>query len=695
MLTRSFKIGMNAGHIVTPVIHVNQYDHDEQWIFTLVDDNGVVYTPSTGGIVGLKADGNVILNAGTVNSSGQVVINETQQMTAAAGDATYELLLDNSTHGCANFTVRVEPKPGDNATLSDSDLSLLQEAIDSTIPANIEAAVQDWMDDNLAPSQWVIDNTLSIAGAAADAKKTGDGLAELKTAINTLSYVDDCPWIKELYINEAGQNADVAKLNNVVISNGKYCVRFANTAGNAFVSVSKWYEITDKTYGIIPLYNVANSSYEAGNTVYGYIIADFANFTASTAITKPLNAIAYVADYSPQIKDYLSALTLDDIKTRNIGSTNKTSIDFDDCVTQVANATPLYTNGFEAPSDSVLLGVEVLSITTKVDVYVSEGKYAESKKWRCYALNVPVVQSKAVESDTPNCCAFVSSYNLEMKKGDEVYIRFVAGYWRYSANTENDYNALANISATSGMTVKYQVSFNLVYAELTDAYDDTSEILHLTMCVIGDSLTQGVDIYKHVIAESYPFWMSRFLGSKVLNYGQMGRTAQTWWNNYRTYYSYDSEIDVVLIMFGTNGGLTQNTLATDVEPYNNWEDYADTNCGDYCKLIEYIMEQTQNHAQIFLLTPPYSSYNTTQTNTVILSEATIRAIAKRYNLPVIDVLNESGMGKFNADVFRPNDGCHFNAKGYHRLGTFIGSRVKAYLSQFELTDNFDDEYTAS
>lgn len=186
MLTRSFKIGMNAGHIVTPVIHVNQYDHDEQWIFTLVDDNGVVYTPSTGGIVGLKADGNVILNAGTVNSSGQVVINETQQMTAAPGDATYELLLDNSTHGCANFTVRVEPKPGDNATYSDSDLSLLQEAIDSTIPANIEAAVQDWMDDNLAPSQWVIDNTLSIAGAAADAKTTGDKLTTLTDTTVTL-----------------------------------------------------------------------------------------------------------------------------------------------------------------------------------------------------------------------------------------------------------------------------------------------------------------------------------------------------------------------------------------------------------------------------------------------------------------------------------------------------------------------------
>ena len=103
------------------------------------------------------------------------------------------------------------------------------------------------------------------------------------------------------------------------------------------------------------------------------------------------------------------------------------------------------------------------------------------------------------------------------------------------------------------------------------------------------------------------------------------------------------------------------------------------------------MEDTEHHAQIILLTPPYSSYTETQTQTVINSEPVIRAIAKRNNLPVIDVLNECGMGKFNGDIFRPHDGCHFNAKGCHKLGTFIGSQVKALFSTFDLTDVYDDE----
>lgn len=186
-ITRRFTVYTNAGVSVPPVIHVNQYDRGETWIFTLLEPDGSKYSPASGGIVGIKADGHAIINTATVNGNGEVVVSETQQMTAAAGKAVYEIIFDNSTHGTANFIVCVEPKPGDNATLSDSDLSLIQEAIDSTIPANIEASVQDWMDDNLAPAEWVIDNTLSIAGAAADAKKVGDVTSELKTGIDNFT----------------------------------------------------------------------------------------------------------------------------------------------------------------------------------------------------------------------------------------------------------------------------------------------------------------------------------------------------------------------------------------------------------------------------------------------------------------------------------------------------------------------------
>lgn len=134
-IQRIYKLYLNAGVSVAPVIHVNQYDSGEQWIFDLYTETGTKYTPKTGAIVGLKSDGNAILNTGTVNSSGQVVINETRQMTASAGKAVFELLLDSETHGTANFIVDVEERPADNASYSDSDLSLLEEAISASADA--------------------------------------------------------------------------------------------------------------------------------------------------------------------------------------------------------------------------------------------------------------------------------------------------------------------------------------------------------------------------------------------------------------------------------------------------------------------------------------------------------------------------------------------------------------------------------
>lgn len=211
MITRNFNLYLNAGHSVPLVINVNQYDQGEQWIFTLYNSNGTQYTPSTGAIVGIKSDGLGIINSGSV-VDGKVVINETQQMTAAVGKAVFELTIDSGTHGTANFIVLVEEKPGNNADLSDSDLSLIQEALDAVNPlptggsvgqvltktangstwsdagtptqAQVAEAVSDWADENITVTTGVvIDTSLAVAGAAADSKKVGDEITDLKNAI--------------------------------------------------------------------------------------------------------------------------------------------------------------------------------------------------------------------------------------------------------------------------------------------------------------------------------------------------------------------------------------------------------------------------------------------------------------------------------------------------------------------------------
>lgn len=163
MIERNFTININAGTVAAPRIYVNQYDHDEKWIFTLVSD-GVQIVPSDGGIVGIKSDGNGIINTGTVNANGQIEINETQQMTAAAGIAIYELIFDGGTHGTANFVVDVEPKPADNADFSDSDISLMEDAIAAAAPiAGLPARV-----GSLETKTAELENTTNVLDARMD-----------------------------------------------------------------------------------------------------------------------------------------------------------------------------------------------------------------------------------------------------------------------------------------------------------------------------------------------------------------------------------------------------------------------------------------------------------------------------------------------------------------------------------------------
>lgn len=64
-------------------------------------------------------------------------------------------------------------------------IAAAEEAI-HTATEQIPSIVTDWLDDNVTPvgSAVVVDSSLSISGAAADAKATGDGLTDLKSALN-------------------------------------------------------------------------------------------------------------------------------------------------------------------------------------------------------------------------------------------------------------------------------------------------------------------------------------------------------------------------------------------------------------------------------------------------------------------------------------------------------------------------------
>ena len=311
MITREFNLNLNAGRSTPLVIFANQFNSDEQWVFTLFDDNGQQYIPSSGSIVGIKADGLGIINSATV-TAGKVVVDVTEQITACVGISEFELQLDNGTHGTANFKVVVEKKPSEGAEYSDSDISLIQEALDIVNPlptggtagqvltkttngsswqdaqaglpsggttgqvltktasgsawqnaekelptggsagqvltktasgttwssvdafpsegttgqvltkatdgvawtdagnptdTQVATAVSDWLDDNITPTTPAVDATLTITGAAADAKKTGDEISALKSALTQFEvYVDG----NTLYMNTVENGNEVS-----------------------------------------------------------------------------------------------------------------------------------------------------------------------------------------------------------------------------------------------------------------------------------------------------------------------------------------------------------------------------------------------------------------------------------------------------------------------------------------------------
>lgn len=139
MVTQTINLSMIPG-AVNPVIHVSQYDNDEDaLIFNLYAGAAFDLPVGSAAVLnGTKPDGYGFTYNATSQSGNTVTFDVTQQMTAVAGEVKCELRISDGGNvvGTQNFTLMVEPAALDeNTVVSDSDIPAIAAAADYAVEA--------------------------------------------------------------------------------------------------------------------------------------------------------------------------------------------------------------------------------------------------------------------------------------------------------------------------------------------------------------------------------------------------------------------------------------------------------------------------------------------------------------------------------------------------------------------------------
>lgn len=216
-----------------PVVRLVQYDQSLPVIAVSLMQNGQTYTLPSGAAANIrvhKPDSTYVYNPALgCDSTRKIVYFEvTQAMAAANGDglAIVEIVVDGDIAGTSLITLHFEENPVPEDAIESSDewetiYELGERIIASTVtPVSTAAGMTDhnvvylytgtesgwnqghmyyyngttWVDAGIA----VTDTTLSVAGLAADAKKTGDEIADLKDGLTAIE--SDVTDLKEDFI---------------------------------------------------------------------------------------------------------------------------------------------------------------------------------------------------------------------------------------------------------------------------------------------------------------------------------------------------------------------------------------------------------------------------------------------------------------------------------------------------------------
>lgn len=204
-----------------------------------------------------------------------------------------------------------------------------------------------------------------------------------------------------------------------------------------------------------------------------------------------------------------------------------------------------------------------------------------------------------------------------------------------------------------------------------------------TLC-IGDSLTSGA-CYSDSrfngasIDQNYPRYLAKIIQADVVNAGKSGYSASDWWLKVAPEYKDRYEkFDTFIIWLGTNNGLT-DTLDEDVNAFDSYDDFANTETGYYCKIISQIKDM--NPDAFIVLCNVFATKGNRETTNNVISQ-----IATKYGCPVV---NMTMLGTANhPELHGGVTNVHFGKAGNIYLANHIQDTINEYFNKNPLALEF-------
>lgn len=540
-----------------------------------------------------------------------------------------------------------------------------------------------------------IDDTLTQSGKAADAKETGDKLSKLKGDIDDLNVNSIYSMRKNNGLPASNKTWGFVEDNyqHIIIQvKGGESIFITNPSIDTYIAFLRSY--TEPIDGMTIDYSTEN-----GFTDRLGVSAN-SNW-ARSSIPVDCKYVCYVVKYNNEDSIPSKLLINGYDYAKNIKENFALKSELVDVESKVETVKT------ENENDISLVNANI----TKLDTAIDSGKREIVFKWNNGALTGMVIGQTVqytkgyddirkymiVDLNTKHNFSVSNGYTIIVSPitdenvciGYAVYTntKVTIEKGRYAIMFKENNNAdITDLDANTKVVVSYDVLFGGLRFDIENATGTDYQYALTDVLCIGDSLTEG-DYYGndwaerpvngHVLKQNYPNYLSRMLSCNVTNAGCSGFTPIEWYDTNVSKFNF-AEFDSFIIWLGTNQGLT-DTLQSDVISYKNngesYENFAITNTGSYCKIIEKIKADNPD-AFIVLL----NLFAVGDGHSYITDNPVIEQIAELYNLPLIDMsdLNQTAYPKLHGSVAN----VHFSKAG----NIFIADRIAKELKKLFITN---------